>query len=190
MTFTAFFFFCGTRVWTQGRMLVRQMQGPQSHNTQPFMLFSYFSNRVLCFCSGPAWDLHPNYLHSSTPGITGVPHHAHFFEMGVLLTFFLGWPWMSILPIYASLVAGRLYPVLSSHILTKQTFMLKGCGGKALSVASCQQVLLWFGFKMPPTDSYVEELAFSAARFRGGALGKWEDHKGSDLINYDAFIFW
>lgn len=44
------------------------------------------------------------------------------------------------------------------------------------------EIALWFESGIPPKGSCAEGLTLNAAVFRGGALGKWLGHKGSDLI--------
>lgn len=42
---------------------------------------------------------------------------------------------------------------------------------------------LWFGFGMAPKCSCIEGVVPNATMSRDGALGKWLNHEGSDIIS-------
>jgi hypothetical protein len=57
-------------------------------------------------------------------------------------------------------------------------------GNCTSSSCSCVFVVAWY--KMPPQAHVLKP--WSLSMFRGGYLGKWLDHEGSDLIS--EFIHW
>jgi hypothetical protein len=65
------------RYWSLvlGPHIARQMFNPLNHTPSPFHV-SYFSDRVLCLCPGPASDHNPSTQASFIAEITDVYHHA------------------------------------------------------------------------------------------------------------------
>jgi hypothetical protein len=81
-----FFFFDGSRVWTQGLTLGRQVLCDMNNASSPFC-FSYFSYRLPCFYLGQVFDPNPRTYASCVAGITGACYHVGFWLIPGLANF-------------------------------------------------------------------------------------------------------
>jgi hypothetical protein len=94
----------GTSGWTRGLMLAKQLLYHLSHSPSPVCIANFW-DRILLF-AWLAWTANCLFVLLSAPGMTGTHHCAQpLVEMGVLLTFCLGWPQTLILLIFAFQVA-------------------------------------------------------------------------------------